>query len=216
TGLGYRAGMYEDFEFKDEVAAETTCVLCNEVSDHLPIYMWGRVARAFLRLPEDGFAIATSCHADTIADVLSMLARDLRLPSEVIGRLGVVVNIGLVGRIWPQRRRFLTVNLILPGDHAACDGAVSTHFGTSLLPLSTGDAATDGFVHAAPQALEVLASLLGLPTKDLVATLDRRTTHVAELSVGRGVGPRAMRDAVDEFTEAERLSLVDEAADETP
>src|SRR5262249_61362971 len=79
TSLVYTTGMYEDFDFKDQVTAETTCVLCNEVSDHLPIYMWGRVARAFLRLPEDGFAIATSCHADTIADVLSMLARDLRL-----------------------------------------------------------------------------------------------------------------------------------------
>src|SRR5262249_47856440 len=51
TSLVYTAGMYEDFEFKDQVAPETTCVLCNEVSDHLPIYMWGRVARRFLRLP---------------------------------------------------------------------------------------------------------------------------------------------------------------------
>src|SRR5215467_10066354 len=41
--LVYTTGMYEDFEFTGQVQAETTCVLANEVSNHLPIYMWGRV-----------------------------------------------------------------------------------------------------------------------------------------------------------------------------
>src|SRR6185312_1302692 len=86
TTLVYTLGMYEDFEFKSETQAETTCVLANEVSDHLRIYMWGRVARQLLRLPEENYAIATSCHADTVQDVLSMLTRDLRLPAEDVRR----------------------------------------------------------------------------------------------------------------------------------
>src|SRR5262249_12077714 len=107
--LVYTAGMYEDFGFTDEVTPESTCVLANEVSNHLPIYMWDGKARKLLRLPGDGYAVATSCHADTVADVLSMLADDLKLSGEVVRRLGVIVNIGLVGNLWPPRRRFLTV-----------------------------------------------------------------------------------------------------------
>jgi hypothetical protein len=204
TSLVYTTGMYEDFEFKDQVTAATTCVLCNEVSDHLPIYMWGRVARTFLRLPEDGFAIATSCHADTVTDVLALLAKDLRLPGEVIGRLGVVVNIGLVGRLWPPRRRFLTVNLNLPATDAACSAAMPTHFGANLLPLATWDAASDDFIPATSQALDELARLLGMTSAELVITLERRTALIASLSEGRGAGPRAMRDAIETFTEAEQ------------
>ena len=58
--LVYTTGMYEDFDFRDEVEPATTCVLANEVSNHLRIYMWGDVARALLRLPGDGYAIASS------------------------------------------------------------------------------------------------------------------------------------------------------------
>src|SRR5579859_970136 len=90
TTLVYTMGMYEDFDFVSETEPSTTCVLSNEVSDHLPIYMWGRVARQLLRLPEDGYAVATSCHADTIHDVLSMLHDDLRLDHTDVGHLGVV------------------------------------------------------------------------------------------------------------------------------
>src|SRR5689334_6488128 len=89
TTLVYTTGMYEDFEFTEQVDPQTTCVLANEVSDHLVIYMWGRVARRFLRMPGDGYAVATSCHADTVHDVLSMLARDLKLPADTIRQLGV-------------------------------------------------------------------------------------------------------------------------------
>ena len=79
--LVYTQGMFEDFAFQSEVDPPTTCVLANEVSNHLRIYMWGQVARKLLRLPQQNYAIATSCHADTVEDVLAMLCDDLRLAS---------------------------------------------------------------------------------------------------------------------------------------
>src|SRR5690348_9826106 len=77
--LVYTMGMYEDFDFVNDTVGACTCVLANEVSDHLPIYMWGRTARKLLALPASGYAVATSCHADTMDDVMSMLRGDLRL-----------------------------------------------------------------------------------------------------------------------------------------
>src|SRR5579885_2871719 len=188
----YTVGMYEEFDFLNEVQPETTCVLANEVSDHLRIYMWGRVARQLLRLPEEHYAIATSCHADTISDVLSMLTHDLRLPAQDVRRLGVIVNIGLVGRLWPSRRRFLTVNFIAPAPSANGDQDE-----IRLLPLATWDSTTDAFLPASQEALAEVAEAVGMPLAEFCAAVDRRTARLEELGHGRGVGVRVMREAVD-------------------
>ena len=207
--LVYTTGMYEDFDWVDEVPPETAYVLANEVSDHLSIYMWGRNARTLLKLPEKGFAIATSCHADTVADVLEMLGRDLRLPAGDIARLGVIVNIGLVGRLWPPRRRFLSVHLLhpaVPGEPAVSGLApeasrAAARFGVSLLPLVRWSANGDSFQPPSAEALTTLAGILGMTPDTLNATLADRCTRIEALAQGRGVGLHAMREAVEEFYE---------------
>lgn len=192
TTLVYTAGMYEDFSFRDEVSPETTCVLANEVSDHLHIYMWGRVARQFLALPGAGFAIATSCHADTIDDVMRMLTHDLRLASDTVRTLGLIINIGLVGRVWPPKRRFLTVNLI---------DSLNSGLGGSATPLlrelAHWDDATDTQAPPSQEALAAMGQLFGYSALDLEAALKRREDCLTELAQGRGVGRREFRVAVE-------------------
>jgi hypothetical protein len=226
--LVYTTGMYEDFDFVDQVQPETTCVLANEVSDHLSIYMWGRVARRLLRLPQDGFAVATSCHADTMADVLDMLTRDLKLTAADVAYLGVVINIGIVGRIWPPRRRFLTINFIAPtltadGD-AGADGTTAgvsrQHAGGAggvrLLPLATWDETTDTFIPATGDALAEVAGILGVTCDALEAAIQRRTVCMQTLASGRGVGLNAMREAVAALKQVEQLEADAGAAGATP
>jgi hypothetical protein len=211
TTLVYTMGMYEDFAFESEVTPATTCVLANEVSDHLRIYMWGRVARKLLAMPGDGYAIATSCHADTVQDVLTMLTRDLRIDSDDIRRLGVIVNIGFVGRGWPPRRRFFTVNFVRP----AADPAHPTRL--ELLPLSTWDELGDTFIPASDDALTELATLLGQTPDELRAALDRRVAILERLSTGKGVGVAAFRQAVDTLhAEEHGLPIPSGASSVTP
>ena len=86
TALAYMSGMYENFAFTREpdIDPAATYALCNEVSNHLPIYMWGKIARRYLTLTAQGYHVATSVHADTIDDVVSMYNQDLHLtPVEV-------------------------------------------------------------------------------------------------------------------------------------
>jgi hypothetical protein len=226
--LVYTTGMYEDFSFRDAVDPATTCVLANEVSDHLRIYMWGRVARALLTLPEEGFAVATSCHADTVEDVLDMLLRDLRLPPETVSQLGIIINIGMVGRVWPPRRRFLTVNLVrlseaaeAPEASASASQATSRELRRSavrMLPLAKWDAKTDTHWTASAETLVEIAQMLAMPPAELDAALARRRTCLEQLAAGQGAGRRALRAAVEELQDAERTSGTsrDEAdADET-
>jgi len=217
--------MYEDFSFRDQVDPATTCVLANEVSDHLRIYMWGRVARTFLSLPEAGFAVATSCHADTVDDVLDMQLRDLRLPTTTAQRLGIIVNIGLVGRVWPPRRRFLTINFVAPtagnagnggntgaGSGADASASAASRFGVRLLPLARWDAKTDTQIPATPHVLGELAGILGMPLAELEAAVERRRVCLEQLAQSaqgaqgaqrRGVGQRAFREAVEALAAAE-------------
>lgn len=220
TTLVYTMGMYEGFDFEGQTDPQSTCVLANEVSDHLPIYMWGRVARQLLRLPGDGYAIATSCHADTLADVLRMLRSDLRLGAGEVGQLGVVVNIGLVGRVWPLRRRFLTVNYLrdaggradVVADSGTTDGGRADARQAAVgrgarsqetLALARWDEATDAFIPAEAGVLAELAGELGLAAADLEAAIGRREACLATLAAGRGANARAMREAVEALTESE-------------
>ena len=210
TTLVYTTGMYEDFAFRDEVTPATTCVLANEVSDHLHIYMWGSVARELLNLPGEGFAIATSCHADTIKDVLSMLRRDLRIPAATVRHLGLIINIGVVGRVWPPRRRFLTVNFLATQPP---DGVPSE---IRLIPLAEWQASSDTFTHATPEALAELATIIGMPLDDITAAIARRQQVLEEVSEGRGIGPSRMREAVDALFASEQANEQgdDDTADE--
>jgi hypothetical protein len=194
SNLVYTVGMYEEFDFTREVEPELTCVIANEVSNHLPIYMWGRVARRLLKLPEQGFAIATSCHADTVRDVLEMLTDDLKVPVSDIQRLGIIVNIGLVGRLWPPRRRFLTVNFIRPSS-----GDVAPRSTIEMIPLVSWDPTTDSFLPPGEDALGEIAYALSMPPSELAEEMVRRTEIMRTLSEGNGAGMQAMRRVTDAY-----------------
>lgn len=189
----YTMGMFEDFSFVSEVEPATTCVLANEVSNHLRIYMWSQPARKLLRLPQAGFAVATSCHADTIDDVLDMLRGDLRLTPADVRQLGIIVNIGLVGAVWPPQRRFLSVNYVRP------EGGDDQPHGVSLAPLSTWDQLSGEFIPATQGALAELATLLEMSPEELEAALQRRVERLETLSAGRGANIQVMRQSVDEL-----------------
>src|SRR5579871_3586944 len=199
TGLVYMSGMYENFAFthSPDIDPATTYALCNEVSDHLPIYMWGRVARRFLTLPANGYHVATSVHADTIDDVLRMYQRDLRLSPDDVRRLGLVINIGLVGRVYPLRRRWLTMHFLQTQPDAARPNAVIP------LPLSLWNEFDDTFEHADSSILDELATWAGMTPDELQAALDRRTACLDDLSRDGGANLHEMYDGIAELREHE-------------
>ena len=217
SALVYTSGMFERFEFKEleEIEPAKTLVLCNEVSDHLRIYMWGRVARRFLDLPAEGYAIATSMHADTLDDVLDALMGDLHLTVGQTSRLGLIVNIGLVGRVWPPKRRFLTVNLLLPespeDNGPQTDGNKVTPLRqereqVQILQLSRWVQQGDYFTTPDDATLAQVAAFLKMDNATFTAALQRRIDCLQELSEGAGANLRATRRAIADLSAAEELS----------
>src|SRR5438445_7265703 len=199
TALAYMSGMYENFAFTriPDINPATTYALCNEVSDHLPIYMWGRVARRYLTLPAQGYHIATSVHADTVQDVISLYHHDLHLRAEDVRRLRLVVNIGLVGHVYPLRRRWLRTHFLQPdADPQHPDDIVP-------IPLSLWNEFDDTFEHADQAILDDLAQWIGLPAPDFASALQRRIDSLQEgaeqsLDVGQ------MYAAINEVRDCEK------------
>src|SRR6266700_1205021 len=203
SALAYMSGMYEDFAFTQlpDIEPDHTYALCNEVSDHLPIYMWGRVARRYLSLPVQGYHIATSVHADTVDDVISMYHHDLRVGLDDVRRLGLVVNIGLVGRVYPPRRRWLTTHFIPPHADPKHPNAIAP------VPLSLWNSFDDTFEHADQAILDDLASWLNIPCQEFAVALKRRSDCLKEISQGTGVGAEEMYEAIEDLREREKKPL---------
>ena len=202
TVLAYTSGMYEDFAFTElpDTDPALTCVLCNETSDHQPFYMWGRVARRYLMLPSQGYHIATCVHADTIDDVIYMYQHDLRLSSRAVRSLGLVVNIGLVGREPAVQRRWLTTHFLRPEADPRRPTAVAA------IPLSLWDGPTDTFVHADQASLDELAQWAKITPGDFSAALEQRIDFLQALALTPGVGMDQMYELIAGFREQAKRS----------
>ena len=202
TALAYMSGLYEDFAFTQlpDIDPASTYALCNEVSDHLPIYMWGRVARRYLTLPARGYHIATSVHADTIDDVIHMYQHNLRVNVADIRRLGLVVNIGLVGHVYPLRRRWLTTHFLQPQADPTCPDTVIS------LPLSLWNDFDDTFEHAKQPILNELANWVGISHAEFAVALQQRVECLEKLSQGKGADMREMYNAIDKLRKRAKKS----------
>jgi hypothetical protein len=195
TALVYMSGMYENFAFTriPEIDPATTYALCNEVSDHLPIYMWGRIARRYLTLPSRGYHVATSVHADTIDDVMNMYSNDLHLAPEDVRRLGLIINIGLVGRAYPPRRRWFSTHFVRPVADANKPEEMVP------VPLSLWNRYDDTFEHADSSILDELASYVGVTPQEFNKALKLRVDCLKDISRGSGIGAQEMFEAVNDL-----------------
>ena len=207
TSLVYTSGMYEDFAFTrlPNIDPATTYVLCNEVSDHQPFYMWGRVARQFLMLPTQGYRIATSIHADTIDDTIYMFHHELRLSSDSVRRLGLVVHTGIVDhdsalqRRWfsSPRRRWLSTYFIRPADPQRPDAITP-------IPISLWNELDDTFEHTDQSSLDEIAEWAGFTSRDFATSLKERVNCLRELALRNDVSMDQMYEAIIELRERQK------------
>jgi type IV secretory pathway ATPase VirB11/archaellum biosynthesis ATPase len=69
----YLRGQAETFTWTGRQPPESTTILVNEMSEHLPVYCWGRCVRAVLRLAVAGYQVIATIHADTPGALFSLL-----------------------------------------------------------------------------------------------------------------------------------------------
>lgn len=87
-------GCYEPFDFVGDPARlpAETALLINEISPHWPFYLWGPAVAKALRLNRRGYALYSTAHAESPAELIAMLAQEpLRVPMRDIASLGMIV-----------------------------------------------------------------------------------------------------------------------------
>ena len=104
----YLRGWYERFAFLRVVPPERAYVLCNEISAHLPTYLWGHGVRRIFESAELGYPLATTMHASSAADAFAQLAAfPLEAPVTQLAAIDLVVSIG-VGYVNNRLQRRVT------------------------------------------------------------------------------------------------------------
>jgi len=86
----YLRGGAETFEFLRTTRPATTLLLANELSSHLPVYLWGANAVRAFRALRDGYALASTLHADSCAEVVAQL-RDLGVDPSDLARVDLLI-----------------------------------------------------------------------------------------------------------------------------
>lgn len=90
----YLRGSYETFDFLDGVDVRRCCLLVNEISPHLPIYLWGGGVGRFLHAAAAGYQLCATSHAADARSFIHLLTtRPLDVPLAEVHRPKVVVTL---------------------------------------------------------------------------------------------------------------------------
>jgi hypothetical protein len=208
------AGADEDFAWLPEAAAlgwdappvvagpgpalpitpATGYLVAAELSEHLPIYTWGRAARTLVRAASLGYGIGATIHADRLEDVHDALrARGVGLTDDELSYLGLI----LVLRPVPDADGVLRRRVVAA--HYARPVGRDEHGHVQRLPpavLAVRDERTDTLEHFAWGVMPELAVRLGRRAGDLEAEVARRADVLAGLVRAGAVDLDALRSAV--------------------
>jgi energy-coupling factor transporter ATP-binding protein EcfA2 len=198
AGVAAPAGRAADDAPVVAVDPSTTVLLAHELSDHLPIYTWGEVARIAVRALSLGYGMGATIHADSLEEVLDELATpEVGLTDDEHSRLGVVV----VLRAFRDRatgvvlRRVAAAHYVRPVVRDAA-GHVQ-RLGPAV--LATWDPATDGFEDFAWGIVPELAERVGRKAGDFEAERARRADYLAGLVHAGMVTPEEVRAAIGHY-----------------
>ncbi|OLC54242.1 MAG: hypothetical protein AUH85_12275 [Chloroflexi bacterium 13_1_40CM_4_68_4] len=195
-------GLSETFDYAHNVDPKRGYLLVNELSSHLPVYLWGAKATRMFRTLAQGFGLGTTLHADDVDEVLEQLRTELDLAVDDLARIDVIGimrtfagDMAIKGHddVPPEmrygrdaiRRRLVSVHLV-------------RHIGDTIdTPLlSEWDSVTDEHRIALDPHLDELAKRTGRSVADLCDALLQREAFLAQLAE-RAVGrPAAVRDAI--------------------
>jgi hypothetical protein len=198
TGIFVR-GWWEEYDWLDEVEAGTGYLLINEMSDHLPIYVWGRAARGALMLAGKGWGLGGTMHADSLPEALDSLRSSLGATDEDLAGLTIYLQYsayltpaGMYRRVeeaW--HLRLDEAGVLAPVRLGAIEGERSPSLtGAQRLPEppmlpDDGDRSGRPFVHD-PDAYAVLAVSLGLQADAFESELANRAAFLESLAA-RGI-----------------------------
>jgi len=194
TGIFVR-GWWEEYDWLDEIEPGTGYLLINEMSDHLPIYVWGRAARGALMLAGKGWGMGATMHADSLAEALATLRTSLGATDADLAGMTIYLQYsayatptGMYRRVEEAWHLRLDADRVLaPVRLGAIAGDRSPRLtGAQRLPAppmlaDDGGRAQRPFVHDSA-AYAVLAASLGVDAREFERELEERAAFLDRLA----------------------------------
>lgn len=187
----YLRGWNETFDFLETADPARSYLLCNEISAHLPVYLWGRKVQQLFAALGEGFAFGATMHADEPDEVIGILAGyPLYIPLPAIARLDLIMTLAVeyVARR-PRRRLNRLVLLRRDGVGDAFDP----------VDLARWDAAADGVVGFEGAPPPGLLRRTGLTEGEFGAAWSRRTAFLLELAARERQDRAVVRQLIGNF-----------------
>lgn len=182
----YLRGWYERFDFPPGTRPERAYLLCNEISSHLPTYLWGRGVRQLFELMRAGYGMATTMHAAGAAGVIDLLAGfPLEVPRALLSEIDLVITLGAGAAPSGPLRRVVRIEVI--GDDA---GEPSPE------TIAERDGLLGAFGAPAGRLIGVLQRRFGLESARATAELARRELLLDRLRADRVLAAPAVRLAL--------------------
>lgn len=170
----YLRGWNETFDFLDTAEAGRSYLLCNEISAHLPVYLWGRKVQQLFAALGTGLPFGATMHADTLDEVIAILAGyPLYVPLPAIVRLDLVMTLAVDYIDRRPRRRLERLTLLRR------DGAGDLPEPFDLAWWNGGSGTVVGFAGPPPPGL---LGRVGLGAEAFADEWARRMAFLAALS----------------------------------
>ena len=176
------------------VAPISAFLVASEISEHLPVYTWGRAARTIVRAASLGYGIGATLHADRLEDVHAILrSRAVGLTDDELTYLGLILIVradrGPDGHV---RRRVVAAHYARPVGR-------DEHGHTQRLPpavLAVRDPARDRLDHFEWGVMPELAIRLGRKAGDLEREQAERSAILGRLVAEGALDLDTVRDAI--------------------
>ncbi len=164
-------GWSETFDYLRHSEPRKTLLLANELSSHLPVYLWGdNAVRVFASLRK-GYALGSTLHADSAAEAIAQLTQEIHVPAADLA----LVDLLMVMRLYRA-----------PGGGIA-RRVVSLHRlalledGLRAVPLVTWSSRRDEHVHDDEAEGAYLAARRGGNAQEFAWELNRRAALLLAL-----------------------------------
>jgi hypothetical protein len=157
-------------------------ILCNEISSHLPLYLWGRKVGQLFAAAEASFGFGATMHADLPGEVVAILeGYPLYIPRRAVARLDLILTLAVDYTARRPRRRLDALTLLRR------DGT-----GDDLDPVTLAywDVARDAVVPYTGTPPPGLTRRTGKTPETFAEEQARRAAFLADLAA-RGIRARA-------------------------
>ena len=182
-------GWSETFDYLRQTDPAETLLLANELSSHLPVYLWGPKAVRVFRTLRRGYAIGSTLHADSAQEAVDQLVGELGVDAADLAR----VDLLMVMRIFASPRRGIARRVVSLHRLASPGGR------PTLVPLVTRDEVTDLWEHDRDGEAELLVSRCGGEVESAERELGRREAFLEQLVRARRWSIRDTRSALAGF-----------------